>query len=241
MNDNPEWKGGRIGPYQVGERYQDVPEDEGRIHAAHHAGTGEPALVVMPAPDEDWRTSTPWSVRITNAIRPNSLVMHPEGKAPTLRELALGLIRMAAAVAIAAELEDARALFSRGISLSRPRPRAMRWGFAGAGLALAAGLTLLLWPRATEHPETRGAPVESIFFSDGQDLSLPAIAYPMPETPFKEQRKPPCMPDAEVEIRGGCWTPHARTAPCPRGTAEYQGKCYVPVRKPDPLPRAVQP
>jgi hypothetical protein len=155
--------------------------------------------------------------------------------------MTLGFIRLAGALAQLDGREDVRAHFARAPRPTSSRRKAKRWGLAGAGLALAAGLALLLWPRDTTHQETGNTSVEAIFFSEGQDLSLPAIAYPMPETPFKEQRRPPCMPEAEVEIRGGCWTPHARTAPCPRSTAEYQGKCYVPVKKPDPQPRSVQP
>jgi len=87
----------------------------------------------------------------------------------------------------------------------------------------------------------RDSPDNTPLFTDGQDLSTPAIAYPMPETPFKEQRKPPCAEGLEVEVRGGCWIRHERAAPCHPRSAEYQGRCYVPVKKPDPQPRSVQP
>jgi hypothetical protein len=245
MSDTSEWKGRRLGPYQVGDRYLEIPEDEGRLYEAHHVETGEPALVVMPGTGDDWRTSTPWSTQTTNFTEPDALIVHPKrsagAKLPTFHEMALGFIRIAGTLAQLDVREDVRAHFTNKPRSFPSRHGAKRWGLAGAGVALAAVLALLLWPRATEHPETRNATAESILLTDGQDPSLPAIAYPMPETPFKEQRKPPCMPEAEVEIRGGCWSPHKRDAPCPRSTAEYQGKCYMPVKKPDPQPSSVQP
>ena len=245
MSDTSDWKGRRLGPYQVGDRYPGVPEDEGRLYEAHHVETGEPALVVMPGTGDDWRTSTPWSTQTTNFTEPDALIVHPKrsngAKLPTFHEMTLGFIRLAGALAQLDGREDVRAHLSRESRPTSSRHKAQRWGLAGAGVALATVLALLLWPRTTEHPETRDVPAESILFSNGQDLSLPAIAYPMPETPFKEQRKPPCMPEAEMEIRGGCWNELSRTAPCPRSTAEYQGKCYLPVKKPDPQPSSVQP
>jgi hypothetical protein len=246
MSDASGWKGRRLGPYRVGERYPGIPEDEGRLYEAHHVETGEPVLVVMPGTGDDWRTSTPWSTQTTNFTEPDALVVHPKRtagtKLPTFHEMALGFIRLAGALAQLDGREDVRALFSREPGAASSRHKAQRWGLAGAGLALAAGLALLLWPRDTTHLGTGDASVEAIVFSDGPNpSSLPTIAYPMPETPFKEQRKPPCIPDLQVEIRGGCWNELSRTAPCPRSSAEYQGKCYLPVKKPDPQPRSVQP
>jgi hypothetical protein len=241
MSNTVEGKGLRLGPYQVGARYPDVPEDEGRLHEAHHVETGEPALVLLPGTGDTWRTFSRWHTEVSHFTGPDALVLHPRPLAgaarPTFHELALGYIRIGAALALLDEREDVRAHFERG---TRPaRSRAKRWGLAGAGLALAAGLALLLCPRASAPPDTSQSP--DIIFTDGLDLSFPAIAYPMPETPFPQQRRPPCLEGLEVEVRGGCWIPHARAAPCPSGAAEYQSKCYVPVRKPAPQPRSVEP
>ncbi|ATB36754.1 hypothetical protein CYFUS_002169 [Cystobacter fuscus] len=246
MSDTSDWKGRRLGPYQVGDRYPEIPEDEGRLYEAHHVETGEPALVMMPGTGDDWRTSAPWSAQTTSFTGPDALVVHPKrsagAKLPTFHEMTLGFIRLAGILAQLDGREDVRAHFAREPRSTSSRRKAQRWGLAGAGLALAVGLALLLWPRGTPHLRTGNTSVESIFFSDDQDtLAFPAIAYPMPETAFKEQRKPPCIPEAQVEIRGGCWNELAKTAPCPRSTAEYQGRCYVPVKKPDPQPSSVQP
>jgi hypothetical protein len=245
MSDTLDWKGRRIGPYQIGEPYQDIPEDLGLLYEAHHVETGEPALVVIPGPGDDWRIRTPWSVRTTNFTQPNALVLHLERpeqlKAPLLHELALGHIRMAGALAGLDEQEATKAHVTSGPPPPSPRHPTRPWGLAGVGLALAVGLTLMLWPRAPELPKKSGALEESVIFSDKPDTTFPLIAYPMPETPFKQQSRPPCDLEREVEVRGGCWILHTKTAPCPRGTAENQGKCYIPVRKPDPQPTSVQP
>jgi len=245
MSDTPEWKGRRLGSYLIGERYPDIPEDEGRLYEAHHVDTGEPALVMMPGTGDDWRTHSPWRAETTNHSEPNALVLHPKrvagAKLPSFHEMTLGFIRLAGTLARIDEREDIRAHIEREPQPPRSRHRVRRWGLAGVGLALAAGLVLLLWPRTATPPKTHGLPDDTPVFITGQKLSSPVIAYPMPEAPFKEQRKPPCLPETEVEIRGGCWMPHRRDAPCPPGTAEYQRRCYVAVKKPEPEPRSVQP
>jgi len=247
MSNAEDWKGRRIGPYEVGERYLDVPEDEGRLYAAHHTETGEPALVLMPGTEETWRTRTPWSARTTNFTEPEALVLHPErparAESPTVHEWALGHLRMAGALASLDARPQARADFTREV---RPRSRRWRRWAAGAGAVAVVGLALLLWPRAPEPTPRevdewiRAALQEPIILADRQD-SLPIIGYAMPEKPFKEQATPPCVPVTEVEIRGGCWVPHKLDAPCPRGSAEYEGHCYIPVKKKDPEPRSVEP
>ena len=157
MSDKPEWKGGRIGPYEIGKRYPGIAEEEGRLYEARHLETGEPALAVMPGTDEDWRTSQPWDVRTTNFVRPEVLMVHPR-----------------------------RRPGPRAPGFPRPRSPMMRWGLACASVALSAALVFLLWPRSPEYRESHATSVEPIMFSDGQDLSAPAIAYPMPEKPFSE-------------------------------------------------------
>ncbi|ATB29112.1 hypothetical protein [Melittangium boletus] len=249
MSDNSDWKGRRIGPYEVGERYLDVPEDEGQLYEAHHVETGEPALVVMPGTGEAWRTRTPWSAQTTSFTEPECLVLHPERaaqtKTPSIHELTLGHMRVAGALASLDGQPDAQAHFTREF---RPpaRRQGMRWGAACAGVAVVAGLALMLWPRAPVQTSRevseriQAALKEPTHFADRQD-SPPIIGYAMPEKPFKEQATPPCIPVAEVEIRGGCWVPHKLDAPCPSGSAEYQGHCYYPVKKKDPQPRSVEP
>ncbi|WP_076606239.1 hypothetical protein [Cystobacter fuscus] len=243
MSDTPEWKGRRLGSYQLGERFPDIPEDEGRLYAAHHVDTGEPALILMPGSGDDWRTSIPWCAETTRLTDPDALVLHPKraegAKPPRFHALTLGFIRLAGSLAQLDERADVRAHFMREPRPIRSRHRVTRWGLAG--VALAMGLAFLLWPRTSAPPEMRASPDDAPVLVNRPGLSFPAIAYPMPEKPLKEQARPPCMPETEVEIRGGCWMRHHRDAPCPPGTAEYQGGCYVAVKKPDPKPTSIQP
>ena len=245
MSKTPEWKGGRIGPYEIGKRFHGIAEDEGRLYEARHIETGESALAVMPGTGDHWRTRTQWEVMTTNFVHPDVLIVHPKRqpgqKVPSLHELALGYIRVADALTHLDGREDGENLFSRESRPSRPRAPVMRWGLAGAAVALSVGLVLLLWPRTPERMKLDNTPKETPVFADGQDHAPNVIAYPMPETPFKEQRRPPCIEGRETEIRGGCWIQHKLDAPCPKGTAEHEGKCYVPVKKPDPLPSSVKP
>jgi hypothetical protein len=243
MSDQKEWKGQRIGPYRIGERYPGVAEDEGQLHEAHHVETGAPALAVMPPGDEDWRLRTPWSLRTTNYPEPGVLVVDAEPGAgaptPATHELALGAIRTAGALA---SLDASEATpFARKSPPTRARHRGLRWALAGVGLVLAAGLTLTRWPgtlKSTTSPSVQ-TDDEPVSYSDGT-FTAPSITYPMPEKPFKDQRKPPCLEGTETELRGGCWLELAKTTPCPRSTAEYQGKCYMPTRE-VPVPRSAEP
>ncbi|ATB33832.1 hypothetical protein [Melittangium boletus] len=253
MSDTREWKGQRIGPYRIGERYPGIPEDECRLHEAHHLETREPALAVIPPSGEDWRLPTPWCLRTTNFPEPGVLIVDAEplhdSSAPTVHELTLGAIHTAGALSSLDAREEAPTLFARK-SPARSRRQPLRWGLAAVGLLLVAGLVLWLRPGSGEPAETRLAhdtgmpslPEDSISFGNARDFSFPvAIGYPMPEKPFKQQATPPCIPVTEVEIRGGCWILHTQSAPCPRSTAEYQGKCYIPSKKEEPQPRSVQP
>ena len=244
MSDKAEWKGGRIGPYEIGKRYPGITEDEGRLYEARHVGTGEPALAVMPGTEEEWRTSQPWDVRTTHSTRPEALLIHPRRRpgqrAPGLHELALGYIRAAAALSLLDARDDAQDLFSRGSTPPRSRSPALRWGLACASVALSLVLVFLLWPR---EPESGSLTVvlEPFVFAKALDPALNTIAYPMPEVPFKGQSKPPCTEGRDVEVRGGCWIRLETKAPCPKGSAELDGRCYVPVQKPDPIPTSVKP
>ena len=252
MSDEREWKGQRIGPYQLGARYPDVPEDECRLHEAHHLETGEPALAVIPASGEDWRLPTPWSLRTTNFPDPGVLVVDVESSShspgPTPHELTLGAIRVSDALASLDARGDDQVRFARKSSVRARHGRAC-WGFAGVGLVLVAGLALMLQRGSSELSQARlphdeeipWLPDEPTSFINGKSGDFPAIAYPMPQKLFKGQRRAPCLEGTEVEIRGGCWVQHTKNAPCPRGTAEYEGKCYVPVKVEDPEPNAIQP
>jgi hypothetical protein len=245
MSERPEWKGGRIGPYEIGKRYPGIDEEEGRLYEARHVETGEPALAVMPGTGEEWRTSHPWDVRTLNFARSEVLMVHPRRRpgqpTPSLHELSLGYIRAAAALSLLDSREDAQNLFSRSPAPPRSRSPVLRWGLACASVALSVLVVFLLWPAASTRLESNDLLGESLVFVDGQEPTPSAIAYPLPEKPFKEQRIPPCIEGRDTEIRGGCWVKLEAKAPCPKSTAEFEGNCYLPVEKPKPLPSSVKP
>ena len=217
MSDKAEWKGGRIGPYEIGKRYPGITEDEGRLYEARHVGTGEPALAVMPGTEEEWRTSQPWDVRTTHSTRPEALLIHPRRRpgqrAPGLHELALGYIRAAAALSLLDARDDAQDLFSRGSTPPRSRSPALRWGLACASVALSLVLVFLLWPRQPESADMAVLRGEPFMLVAGLEPALNTISYPMPQVPFNQQRRPPCAEETEVEVRKGCWILHTKSAP----------------------------
>jgi hypothetical protein len=99
---------------------------------------------------------------------------------------------------------------------------------------------------AEPSPLDHAVPTDALRHLRGDSplLSLPdgsssALARPLPDKPFKEQARPPCTPRNEVEINGGCWTPHALKAPCPNELFEYKGKCYAVTMETRPLPQSL--
>ncbi|WP_263437688.1 serine/threonine protein kinase [Stigmatella hybrida] len=56
------------------------------------------------------------------------------------------------------------------------------------------------------------------------------VALEMPKQPFTGQKRPPCKPHREMEIRGGCWIALNVHAPCEDDGYEWDGKCFLPVK-----------
>jgi serine/threonine protein kinase len=58
-----------------------------------------------------------------------------------------------------------------------------------------------------------------------------ALALPMPKNPFPGQRKPPCDPEMQKAINGGCWAGPIGTKkpPCGKNAVDYDDGCYLPV------------
>jgi hypothetical protein len=68
------------------------------------------------------------------------------------------------------------------------------------------------------------------------------VGLPMPETPFPDQRKPPCNRNGEVELRGGCWfVLRDATPPCSESAYEWKKACYVPSELPRRQPTSHPP
>lgn len=256
MGDTPSWSGDRLGPYLVGRRSWDIGKGLGRVHEAHNLETGAFALVLAPGRVETWRSHTAWTVHATSRVWPPFFALEvelaPDSQAPAFHELPLmfDLLKGALGHVRTQDRAEVHAHLTRKPQGAWPKRLLARgpWLFAGAGVAVAAGLALTLWPCPPESTQTQQAPAvaeaaldEPIAFTDMEDATPQVIGYPMPKAPFKEQRKPPCLEGTEVEIRGGCWVPLEYRPPCPRSTAEFEGKCYMPVRKKDPPPTSLLP
>jgi hypothetical protein len=62
----------------------------------------------------------------------------------------------------------------------------------------------------------------------------------LPKTPLPGQKKPPCVPRSEVEIRGVCWARLDIEPPC--GSAyEHEGRCYIAIYTLAPVPISEEP
>jgi hypothetical protein len=84
------------------------------------------------------------------------------------------------------------------------------------GTSAAVGDSPIRAPSQTPAPKSRV-------------MRAPAVSQPLPEKPLPDQRRPPCDPNGQVEIRGGCWyrVGEARP-PCADDAYAWQGACYVP-------------
>jgi len=259
MSDTPEWDGGPLGPYRVGKRYRGTGLGLGRLFQAHHLETGAPAVVLMPGRPGDWRPLGGWTVRVTSGSVPPFLALEveqaPGNVAGALQELTMMLQRLSTAMARLEDRPDANAHLTLPGQPQPPEPtpppprrRGLLMGVWAFAMAALAGAAVLLGspppePTGEKHAPALAAPVptEPVTFIDTRDATPTVIGYPMPDAPFKEQKKPPCLKGTEVEVRGGCWVPLEYKPPCPISTAEHEGKCYMPVGKKPPEPRALLP
>lgn len=251
MGDSRDWTGGRLGPYQIGKRYRNTGDVGGSLYAAHHVETGRPALVLVPEPEDPWEPRQSCTVSVTTESSPPFLAMDVERPPPdeqsVIQGLPLAFMRLAGALSCVGDRADLREHLAQSPTPRQREPRkrtAGRWPQVMAG-AMATGVfalvAVVLWVRHTEVSERRMAlPPEPTAFA-AQAETPAAIGYPMPAAPFPEQQKPPCRPEIDVEIRGGCWIAMERKAPCPKGSAEYETKCYMPVHEKKPEPRSVKP
>ena len=243
--------GNSVGPYHVLKRYRGLGGGLGRLYEARNNETGNPALVLMPGPKGDLRAEENWQVRATANVSPPYLALEVE-HAPVNgqpRQLLWMIERWAAALVRIDTWPEARAHLTGGAKEPRPRPAGRLGSPGGAlGLAVLLALAVVLWPRATVHPQAVNSQevhsmkesLEFIRSSDGAFAGIEGI--PMPDKPTAGQKRPPC--DAmrgEVELRGACWLELAKHPPCPKGIAEYQGKCYVGIEATPRAPTSIGP
>jgi hypothetical protein len=240
-----------VGPYHVTLRYRSIGGGLGRLYEARNNETGNPALVLMPGPKGDLRAEENWQVRATANVSPPYLALEVE-HAPVngqARQLSWMIERWAAALVRIDTRPEARAHLTGGAKEPRPRPAGRLGSPGGAlGLAVLLALAVVLWPRATVHPQAVHSqevhPMkEGLGFIRSSDEAWAGIeGIPMPDKPTAGQKRPPC--DAlrgEVELRGACWLELAKHPPCPKGIAEYQGKCYVGIEATPRAPTSIGP
>ncbi|WP_309891531.1 hypothetical protein [Archangium sp.] len=258
MTTTTKKKSRRLGSLQLGKRCKHAAVEVGHIHEARNVETGAPGLVMMPGPRPSWSLKRGWKARVSFQATPPfiSLEMEEAPASGRLTELATLLTLVAAALDAVEGNARMRAHLTREPVGQWQRPLPLK-ALAAVGLAmlvLGGGFWLSstgsreLAP-STPLPSTPGpgevadtGPATS-FLADGAPRSPTGIAYPLPDKPFSNQAKPPCLTRRdEVDINGGCWLELARRPPCHEEQAEYQGKCYVPVglRGPRP-PQAVSP
>jgi hypothetical protein len=254
----------RVGPYTVTKGYRGLGEASGRVYEAVHAERGTPAVVVTPGPSEDWTPDAEWTVRATAAIHPPHLVLEVE-RAPDggeLPELTLMLHRLAGAASRREGRPDAAAHLAGGpvhhdgpAARHRVRRRRVRWLLASGTLAAVAAA--LLWPSPLPPPEepfvlVDAAPelLEAVpdllaegVMTDGEADMGERIGRTLPVKPFKNQKLPPCDPELETELNGGCWVALDKRPPCPdkTGVVESGGKCFMAVLAAPRVPASIRP
>ncbi|MGZ3458281.1 MAG: hypothetical protein ACXU86_07190 [Archangium sp.] len=239
-------KGRRLGAFQLGRRCKHAAAELGHIHEARNVETGTSALVMMPGTRSTW-TPTPkknWQVRASFQVTPPFIALEVE-RAPgsgRLEDLVNLLTLVLAALDAVGSSASMRAHLTREPMwrwMRRPPLKALA-AAALAMLALSGGFWLGTGNRPMSSPtpphsapvigELADAGLQSSFLVDGEVQGSTGISYPLPDKPFSNQAKPPCITKRdEIAINGGCWVEIARRPPCHDEQAEYMGKCYLPV------------
>jgi hypothetical protein len=245
-------KSRRLGPLQLGKRCKHAAAEVGHIHEASNVETGEPAMVMMPGPRPTWTPKRTWKVRVSFQVTPPFISLEVE-QAPasgSLKELASLMTLLLAALDAVADNARMRAHLTREPMGRWPRPLPLK-ALVAVGLAvLVLGGSFWLSgtgsrelapstppPSNSDLGELADAGPRSPVLVDGKPRSPTGIAYPLPDKPFSDQARPPCLTRRdEVAINGGCWIEIARRPPCHEDHAEYQGKCYLPVGLRGPRP-----
>lgn len=121
-----------------------------------------------------------------------------------------------------------------------PWKRGLAWA-VGVGLAVSVGwwggrLSVRGGPSEARREEGSRVGLAEAVLPPAWDGGLlgsgrAGVWLGVPKKPFPGQRRPPCRPQYEKEINGGCWThPHeAPPPPCEDSAFEWQGGCYIPV------------
>jgi hypothetical protein len=251
----------QVGPYQLHEQVAQDAHDQGELYRATHETSGAKALVLVPSTGDEARPLKDWRVRCTSSASPGYVALEVEDSrwAP-----APDRYSAEALVCLFEEVRDGVGRMARALPEDEPPRLGWRLGVALAAAAAGVALALALFHPASESPsppvsaepwrsaphaslrqevptDTEAFPTSGSIWDTEQDGGIPVLARPLPQKPYKGQRRPPCKPRIEVELIGACWVPHKLRAPCPEDLYEYQGECFTASMASPPQPRSLEP
>ncbi len=245
-----------LGPYQLQEQVPQTGFSQGELYRARHETSGATALVLRPATDDGEPPLPDWRVRCVSSASPGYLALEVE-ESPW--SVAPDKHSVEALVFMFEGVRDGVRRMARAFPSPSARRFPWRPGLALVGAAAVCILAFALMS-PTPVPQSPGVPDEPVASAEPAPMShevptdtlipltgdstlmgisdaAPSVfARSVPDKPYKGQRRPPCKPRIEVEIKGGCWFPHELKAPCPEPLYEYQGGCYMVSMKHQPLP-----
>ncbi|MFE8603671.1 hypothetical protein [Archangium violaceum] len=247
----------QLGPYQLHEQVDQDAHGLGGLYRATHETSGAKALVLVPSPGDETAPLKDWRVRCTSSASPGYVALEVED---SHWAAAPDRYSAEALVCLFEEVRDGVGLMSRALPEDKePRP-VWRRGLALAGAAAVGALAFALLHLASASPppdstepwasipsasipqevptDTEPFPTSGSIWNTEQDGGV--LARPLPQKPYKGQRRPPCKPRIEVELIGACWVPHKLKAPCPEDLYEYQGECFTASMASPPLPRSLE-
>lgn len=253
MADEKDAKGEGLGPFELGQSYDEVEPGLGRLHEAWHAKTGRPALRFVPTDLVEWQPSARWDTQVVCEGSPPgfTILLNQAPQDVSTEDLATLFVLTAAAITRVENNPRLRDhLASKPLprvedEASRPPARRSRWrDVAGLALVLTLGLVsrhVALGWRASSEDALLGADAPASVYL-GASNAPAVLGYAIPQKPFRNQVLAPCPPrKSVVEINGGCWVTLEHKPPCEEDQGEHGGKCYLPVAKSPPVPQAAEP
>ena len=253
----------RLGPYVLQEQVEQSHDSQVELYLAPHETSGATALVRTHAAEEAEAPGKDWRVRLGSSSEEGYSVMeveHTDFARAEDSQSAESLL-----LTVESVREEVQCMARVLSDTHEPRSR-WRLGLGVASAAMVCSLLFALGhlgpgsqPASTQEPVASAPSVpmsqEELTANeypdtptdgygelvDTADAGQAVLARPLPKTPFKDQKRPPCHRYAEVELIGACWLPHELKAPCPDVLYEYQGKCYMPTLRAKPPPSSLEP
>jgi hypothetical protein len=249
----------KVGPYQLHEQVAQDEHSRGELYRATHETSGATALVLIPSTEDGAAPQTDWRVRCISSASPGYVALEVED---SRWAVAPDKYSAEALVCLLEDVRDGVTRMTRALPDDKEPRLWWRLGLVVAGAAAVCALAFALlhpasvsppsassepWASAPPAPirqevptDTEPFPTSGSIWGTEQDGGQPVLARPLPQKPYKGQRRPPCKPRVEVELIGACWVPHELKAPCPEDLYEHQGKCFTASMAPPPLPRSLE-